>query len=596
MKKIFLLLSILCIGYKSQAITVDYSLKMSKPQNHYFEVMMTLDELSGKNITIKMPVWSPGSYMIREFSKNINLVRAYDENANKLEINKTLKNTWVIKRNGAKQIRIKYEVYAFELSVRTSFLDATHGFINGSSIFMFVEGATESKGKVDIYPHEDFNTITTSLKKASDSIRYEGAKTYQYKNYDELIDSPIEIGNQEVFEFDAAGCKHTVALYGVGNYEISKLQSDMKKIVETTSKIIGVNPNKKYTFIIHNVNDGQGGLEHANSTTLSVSRWGYTGKEYNDFLSLVAHEYFHLWNVKRIRPIELGPFNYDQENYTSLLWVMEGFTSYYDELILRRAGYISEQEYLQKFNGTLNYLEASEGRKVQPVAHASFDAWIKGYRPNENSANTTMSYYSNGHILAALIDLKIIAKYNGERSLDDFMRILYRKFYLKENRGFTEKEFEETLSSFLKEDMSIFLNDHVYDTKVPDYKSIFENIGIKVELTLNKKNSFGTSFDKSSEYPKVKYVRVNSKAEDAGINVNDEIIGINGYRVYSDNIDESINAFKQNDKFTILVSRDGILFEINCENGIYEQPIYKLSTDFSSEKTNLISYWLRTVN
>jgi predicted metalloprotease with PDZ domain len=324
MKKLFLLILILCIGFKSKAITVDYSLKMSKPQNHYFEVMMTIDELSGKNITIKMPVWSPGSYMIREFSKNINLVRAYDENANKLEITKTLKNTWVIKRNGAKQIRVKYEVYAFELSVRTSFLDATHGFISGSSVFMFVDGSTDSKGKVDIYPHEDFNIITTSLRKASDSIRYEGAKTYQYINYDELIDSPIEIGNQEVFEFDAAGCKHTVALYGVGNYEISKLQTDMKKIVETTSKIIGINPNKKYTFIIHNVNDGQGGLEHANSTTLSVSRWGYAGKEYNDFLSLVAHEYFHLWNVKRIRPIELGPFNYDQENYTSLLWVMEG--------------------------------------------------------------------------------------------------------------------------------------------------------------------------------------------------------------------------------------------------------------------------------
>jgi len=398
MKYISLTFILLFTVFSSKATKVDYSLKMTKPQSHYFEVMMTIDELTGKNITVKMPVWAPGSYMVREFSKNVNLVRAYDENANKLPITKTNKNSWVIKRNGAKQVRVKYEVYSFELSVRTSFLDATHAFISGTSLFMYVDGFKQSPGKIDIYPHEDFSTITTPLSKPSDSIRYEGAKTYKFENYDELVDSPIEIGNQEVFEFDASGCKHTVALYGVGNYEISKLQKDMKKIVETTSKVIGVNPNKRYTFIIHNVTDGQGGLEHSNSTTLSVSRWGYVGKEYIDFLSLVAHEYFHLWNVKRIRPIELGPFNYDQENYTTLLWVMEGFTSYYDELLLRRAGYISEQEYLQKFNSTLNYLEGTEGRKVQPVAHASFDAWIKGYRPNENSANTTMSYYSNGHV------------------------------------------------------------------------------------------------------------------------------------------------------------------------------------------------------
>jgi predicted metalloprotease with PDZ domain len=593
MKYTLLILIVLLLGFSSKAARVDYSLKMSKPQSHYFEVMMTIDDLSGKNVTIKMPVWAPGSYMVREFSKNVNLVRAYDEESNKLPITKTAKNTWVIKRNGAKQIRVKYEVYSFELSVRTSFLDATHGFVSGSSIFMYVDGSKENAGKLDIYPHEDFSTITTPLVKASDSIRYEGAKTYKYETYDELVDSPIEIGNQEVFEFDAAGCKHTVGIYGVGNYEISKLQKDMKKIVETANKVIGSNPNRRYTFIIHNVTDGQGGLEHMNSTTLSVSRWGYVGKEYQDFLSLVAHEYFHLWNVKRIRPIELGPFNYDQENYTTLLWVMEGFTSYYDELLLRRAGYITEQEYLQKFNSTLNYLEGTEGRKVQPVAHASFDAWIKGYRPNENSSNTTMSYYTNGHVLGALLDVKIIAKFNGEKSLDDFMRTLYRKFYLKENRGFTEKEFEETLSAFMGEDMSSFLNDHVYNTVVPDYKTIFSNIGIKAEPIVTKKNYFGASFNKGGDNPIVKTIRSNSEAENAGLSVNDEIIAINGFRIHSSNVEESINAYKQDDTFTLLISRDEILMEIHAKMGVLEHTSYKLSTDFSSEKTNLISYWLR---
>jgi predicted metalloprotease with PDZ domain len=593
MKKIISLFIFTFLLIKINATTVDYSLKMTKPHSHYFEVMMTIDDISGKFVTIKMPVWAPGSYMVREFSKNVNLVRAYDEEANKLTVTKTSKNTWVIKKNKAKQIRVKYEVYAFELSVRTSFLDATHGFISGSSVFMYVDGSKENSGKLDIYPHEDFNTITTSLQKPSDSIRYEGAKTFKYDNYDELVDSPIEIGNQEVFDFTAYGCKHTVAMYGVGNYEISTLQKDMKKIVEATSNIIGSNPNKHYTFIIHNVTDGQGGLEHMNSTTLSVNRWTYTGKTYLDFLSLVAHEYFHLWNVKRIRPIELGPFNYDQENYTTLLWVMEGFTSYYDELILRRAGYISENEYLQKINSTINYLEGSEGRKVQPVAHASFDAWIKGYRPNENSANTTMSYYSNGHVLGALLDVKIISKFNGEKSLDDFMKLLYRKFYLKEHRGFTEKEFEETLSDFMHEDMSAFLNDYVYDTKIPDYTSVFSEIGIKAEKIVAKKNLFGASFNKNTENPMVKSIRTNTEAENAGLSVNDEIIAINGFRVNSNSIEESINAFKVDDTFTLLVSRDEILLEIHAKMGSFENISYKLGTDFSSPKTNLISYWLR---
>jgi predicted metalloprotease with PDZ domain len=595
MRYYLLLLLTISFSFISKAEKVDYSLKMSKPQSHYFEVMMTIDDISGKFVTIKMPVWAPGSYMVREFSKNVNLVRAYNEEADKLEVTKTSKNTWVIKRGKAKQIRVKYEVYAFELSVRTSFLDATHGFVCGSSVFMYVDGSKNTSGNLDIYPHEDFNSITTPLLKAKDSIRYEGAKTYKYDDYDELVDSPIEIGNQEIFEFDAYGCKHTVAMYGVGNYEISSLQRDMKKIVETTSNVIGVNPNKRYTFIIHNVTDGQGGLEHSNSSTLSVNRWSYIGKNYIDFLSLVAHEYFHLWNVKRIRPIELGPFNYDQENYTSLLWVMEGFTSYYDELLLRRAGFISEHEYLQKFNSTLNYLESTEGRKVQPVAHASFDAWIKGYRPNENSSNTTMSYYTNGHILGALLDVKIIAKFNGEKSLDDFMRLLYRKFYIKEKRGFTEKEFEETLSGFMREDMSEFLNNHVYDTKVPDYKTIFESIGIKAEEIITKKNSFGATFNKSSVNPMVKVIRSNSEAENVGLSVNDEVIALNGFRIQSDNIEESINAFKADDNFTLLISRDEILIELHCKMGIHEYKSYKLSTDFSSPKTNLISYWLRTL-
>ena len=588
---------LLCIfiSLSSKAISIDYSLRMPKPQNHYFEVEMKVNKVSGKFLDIKMPVWSPGSYMVREFSKNVNLVKAKDEKGNQLDVVKTSKNTWRIHVKGVNDVKINYEVYSFELSVRTSFLDQSHGFINGSSIFMYVEGEKETGGKLDIYPYEDFNVITTALPKAKDSIRFENAKTYAFQNFDHLVDCPIEIGNQDVFEFTAAGVKHAVAIYGVGNYDPEKLKKDMKRVIETTTAVIGENPNKNYTFIIHNVTDGQGGLEHMNSSTLSVSRWGYQGKDYLDFLSLVAHEYFHLWNVKRIRPIELGPFNYDQENYTTLLWVMEGFTSYYDELIMRRAGYLTEQEYLQKINSILNYVEGSEGARGQPVAHASFDAWIKGYRPNENSANTTMTYYSRGQLIGAVLDAKIIAKYEGTKSLDDFMRLLYNKFYKHKGRGFTEEEFEETLTDFMGEDMHPFLMNYVFDTKVPNYKEIFNEIGVNVDYTGAKKPYFGMGYSKEGTAI-VKSIRTNSEAENAGVSVNDEIIGFNGFRIDGASLEGSLGVLKSGDVFNLFVSRDQILMEINCKMGEIEIPTFKMSINNSSANAQLCTYWLRTLS
>ena len=594
LKKILLIVFVI-LSFSLHAITIDYSLRMPKPQNHYFEVEMKLTKVSSKFIDVKMPVWAPGSYMIREFSKNVNLVVAKDELGTNLIINKISKNTWRIQTKGIKEVKINYEVYAFELSARSSFLDQSHGFVSGSSIFMYVDGEKETSGKLDIYPHEDFNVISTSLPKPRDSIRFENAKTYAFTNFDHLVDCPIEIGNQDVFEFTAAGVKHNVAIYGVGNYDIEKLKKDMKKIVETTTSVIGENPNKIYTFIIHNVTDGQGGLEHMNSATLSVDRWGYQGKQYIDFLSLVAHEYFHLWNVKRIRPIELGPFNYDQENYTTLLWVMEGFTSYYDELLLRRAGYLSEQEYLQKLNSILNYVEGSEGSRVQPVAHASFDAWIKGYRPNENSSNTTMTYYSRGQLIGSLLDAKIIAKFEGNKSLDDFMRTLYYKLYKNKDRGFTEQEFEQTLSTFMREDMHDFLAKYVYDTNVPDYAEIFNLIGVNVEYTGVKKAYFGMSYSKEGT-PTVKTIRTNTEAENAGVSVHDEIIGFNGFRIDGPSLEASLAALKTGDSFNLLVSRDQIIMEIPCKMGEIEIPTFKLSINNSSTNSQLCSYWLRSIS
>ncbi len=586
---VVLINSVLLIGQK-----INYKLKMPNPQSHYFEVEMILEGFKEKQLEIKMPVWAPGSYLVREFSKNVNQVLAFDENKTAIKTIKTAKNTWQLQNaSKGKKIIIKYEVYAFELSVRTSFLDLTHGFVSGSGVFMYVNSHQQLPGQLEIIPYYEFKVISTALPLSTISISSDGSKVFDFLNYDHLVDCPIEIGNQVEFQFMASGVKHTVAMYGDGNFDIDKLKVDMPKVIEAETQVFGENPNKDYLFIVHNVVDGQGGLEHMNSTTLSVNRWSYSGADYLGFLNLVAHEYFHLWNVKRFRPIELGPFDYDKENYTSLLWVMEGFTSYYDELIMRRAGLMSQEEFISKIQNSINYVEGSVGSRVQSVAHASFDAWIKAYRPNENSSNTTMTYYSRGQIIAAVFDLMIVDKYKGKKCLDDFMRYVYVKYAKELKRGITDQEFKQELEKFLEMDLAIFYAKYIDGTEIIPYAEYFSKVGIDVIYSGSKKPSFGASVRQEGGNVIVKNVRSGSSAEMAGISVNDEIIACNGFRVNQGSLESTMNALKENEQVELLLSRDDVLFSVNVKIAAFEKPYFTFTTTKNEDKKSLRNYWLR---
>lgn len=575
--------------------SVHYDLAMDNPNSHYFNVKMEISDVSSDELVVKMPVWAPGSYLVREFSKNLDQVKAYGETGVELPIEKIAKNAWKIKRGKAKLITVDYDVYAFELSVRTSFLDNSHGYVSGTGVFMYLDGNQDKPGTLTIRPHRTFSKITTALPRKKEGLSGDGTETeFVYTNYDQLVDCPIEIGNQEVFNFTAAGVNHTVAMYGIGNYNIEQLKVDMANIVESATKVFGQNPNKEYTFIIHNVVDGQGGLEHTNSTTLSVNRWTYDGKEYLGFLSLVAHEYFHLWNVKRIRPIELGPFNYDEENYTSLLWVMEGFTSYYDELLLLRAGYYDQEQYLKKFMSTLNYVEGSTGARVQPVAHASYDAWIKAYRPNENSSNTTVSYYSKGSIIAAMIDAMIIDKTKGKKSLDDFLQVLYEDFYVKKGRGFTEMEFKEKLEKIVGKKLDDFFEKYIHGTEIPPYNEIFAPIGMNVTYSGEPSPDAGLRLGGSGGIVTVSRIRRDSPAEKAGLSVGDEIISVNGFRVDKGSLEEFLNTMNEGDQVDIIYAREQILGMTRLTMELYEQPQFEHSVGTGKETEKLRAFWLRS--
>lgn len=593
MLKHFFSLAFVAMIFMTSAQDISYTVSMERPQSHYYQVAMQMDGFSEKELNVKMPIWAPGSYLAREFAKNVNLVTATDEKGRQLKVKKINKNTWNIQKGKAKKVTVNYDVYAFELTVRTSFLDMTHGFISGSGVFMYPENHKDLSGKVTVIPHSSFSRVTTALKPESEGVTGDGAQTFVYKDYDQLVDCPIEVGNQIEFDFDAAGVKHHVAIYGTGNHNVTALKEDMANVVESATGIFGQNPNKEYTFIIHNVVNGQGGLEHVNSTVLSVNRWTYSGDDYVDFLDLVAHEYFHLWNVKRIRPIELGPFDYDSENYTSLLWVMEGFTSYYEKVILLRAGYYSQEEFLKKMFSSLNYVEGNIGSRVQPVAHASFDAWIKAYRPNENSRNTTMSYYSRGSVIAMLIDAMIITDSKGEKCLDNFMQHIYTTFYEGKKRGFSDAEFKAELESFTGRNLDEFYAKYIDGTEIPDYNEFLEPIGVAVSYAGVLKPSAGVSTSASGGNVMVRSIRSGSAAEDAGLSVNDEIIAVNNYRMDKAMLDAFMGSLSIGEEVEILYSREEELHTTTLEMKGYERPRfnYEIATENAKTKA-LFDFWL----
>jgi predicted metalloprotease with PDZ domain len=391
-----LILSAIFYTASMMAQTTNYNIQIKDPNSHYATVKMEISGIKTKQINVKLPVWTPGSYMVREFSRNVGKSKAYSGNET-LAVQKSDKNTWTIQNpKNLKSLTFEYEIYAFEAGVRTTYIDNDHAFILPTSCLMFVDGGIINKGQLKLEFPAAWHRVSTTLKRVS-------PYTYEYENYDDLADSPIEIGNHDELTFDVAGVPHKVALVGENNCPKEKFTKDLKTICEGMLQIVGTHPCKEYLFIIHHVEEGGGGLEHANSNVVQFQRYNYSNEQrYKSFLSLCAHEYFHLWNVKRIRPAALGPFNYNQENYTNLLWVAEGITSYYDELIMYRTGFWTQAEYLKSLSSSITATMNRQGAYHQSLHEASFDAWIKEYRPNENSINSQISYYLKGAVVAAI--------------------------------------------------------------------------------------------------------------------------------------------------------------------------------------------------
>ncbi len=547
----------------AQTLSVTYTISMPEPQNHYFYVTMKISPKPGPYTDFKIPAWAPGSYLIRDFAKYITYVSARDENSDSLSIIKTDKETWRVYHGKVKTIEFTYHVYAFKMSVRTSYLDDTEGYINGTSVFVYVPDLMQLPIDLNIQPPDSWKKITTGLPVDSNNPRL-----FHARDYDQLVDCPIEIGNQVIFDFQAAGIRHEVAMVGPGNYNIDKLKTYMARIAAACNDIFKDNENKKYVFIVHNLEVGDGGLEHSNSVSLSVNRWIYEPQSsYIGFLGLVAHEYLHQWIVKRLRPSTLVKYDYSKENYTDLLWVMEGFPSYYDNVLLCRLGYIHDNDYLNRLTGAINSVENMPGDRVQSVAGASFDAWIRQYQPDENFINSTVSYYTKGDVLGALLDLQVIEATHGKKSLDDVLRYLYEQYYKKNNTGITTETLEKAFQKFTGNDMTGFFDDYVLGTKPIDYKKFLSGARI-LAYDLNQDENvpfLGIGLQDQDGRSIVQTVYAGSAAEKAGISADDEIISVNGYRVNTSRFLNYMKFRQTGDTLNLIIARNNLIYHKTVE-------------------------------
>jgi len=551
-----------------------YQVSMSQPTSHLFEVTLTIDNWQENQLDLKMPVWTPGSYLVREYSRNLQDFTAQNnQNKTRLIFQKVSKNHWQIEIEHATSITIFYRIYAHELSVRTNHLDDSHGYFNGAALFLYIPGLELLPSVLEIIPPQANWKVTTPLESL------EGKKnTFLVPDFDTLVDSPVEVGTHQCYEFQVRKKIHRLAVWGKGNIDAEKVIRDMEKIIEVEADLYGGLPYDNYVFLLHLSNNGFGGLEHKNSCTLNYSRFGFRDSEkYNRFIQLVAHEFFHLWNVKRIRPKALEKFDYEQENYTPSLWFSEGTTSYYDLLIPLWAGLYNSKIFLDNLGKEITRFLVTPGREVQPLAESSFDAWIKLYRRDTNSDNSQMSYYLKGELVSLLLDLLIRDHTQNQRSLDDVMRQMWEKFG-KTEIGFTENQLKEVIESVADSDLTDFFQDYLYTTQELPFNDYLEPFGLRLQAVQEDNAVPYTGMRVQSENGKdmIKFVSANSPAQVAGISPDDELLALNGIRVTAEQLPERLKDYQANDMIELSVFHQDVLKTVQLQLAISQPSRYEV--------------------
>lgn len=550
------------IESQATAPAIGFTVSMSKPWTHLLEVEMRLKwARTPDRAEVKMPVWTPGSYLIREYARHVQDFAVKDASGRSLAWSKISKNTWQIDTKGASEVIVTYRVYANELTVRTNELNDEHAFWNNAALLMFPAGHLNAPSTLKVNPFGNWK-IATGLKKVAGR-----ENEFRAENFDILYDSPFEVSNFVETSFEVGGKPHRIVMSGEGNYDLNRIAADTAKIVEQGMKIFGELPYEDYVFIV-NLRGG-GGLEHLNSTALQWNRFGFKPRErYSAFLNLVAHEYFHLWNVKRLRPDALGPFDYENENYTKLLWVAEGATAYYESVLLRRAGLISDRAFLDGKARVIEQLRQRPGRFETSLEEASFDAWIKFYRQDENSVNNQISYYDKGEVVNMMLDIAIRTSSGGAKSLDDVMRHLYNEFY-KKGRNYTPQDYQKAAEQMAGRSLDDFFSKYVRGEAELDFDEVVRGIGLQMKVSQPNASKAYLGADLAEENGRlmVRAVAAETPAYEQGINSGDQIVAVDGNRASNTFLQSYLAEKKPNDVIKLTIFRFDRLRDIEVTLG-----------------------------
>ena len=568
---------------------IRYTLRFPDARTHYVDIEAAYPTGGQPTIELYMAVWTPGSYLVREYQRHVEGVTA-SADGKPVPIVKSTKNRWRVTTGGARTVTVRYRVYSREMTVRNNWVERDFAMLNGAPTFLTLVESRPRAHEVRVDLPMGWTGTATALMPIAGTPH-----AYVAEDFDTLVDSPIVAGRPVTREFQVDGKRHVLVLEGdPSQFDIDRAVGDVKKIVEAGRAAMGSLPYPHY-FFLNMVVDTGGGLEHKNSfLTMSGRYTTRSPRAYQNWLSLVAHEYFHNWNVKRLRPVELGPFDYERENFVKTLWVAEGFTDYYADLLVRRAGLSNDAGYLSALSGQIEAVHSTPGRLMTPVDMASYDTWIKQYRPDENTSNTTINYYPKGAVVAFLLDARIRAASNGARTLDDAMRLAMQRY--SGAKGYTAEQFYATMSEVAGTDLRAFFARAVESTDELDYAQALDYLGLRfapagADAT---RASLGTTTRNDAGRLVITGVRRATAAFEAGLNVDDEILAIDGVRVRADGLSARLELFKAGDRITVLVARRERLIEIPVTLGPDGRRPWRLEVrpDATADQRGRLSRWL----
>lgn len=589
-------------GHSQTAGRIEYTVDLENPATQTCDITMTVRGWKAPTLDVHLPVWRPGRYEILDPSGTIRSIAATDGKGKTLSMEKVAKSSWKIGTEGASVIRIKYTLYANAIKNRTRHIDDTHAFLSGSTVFLFVHELRNAPIEVAINAPKGWQTATGLERSAS------VPNVFLAPDYDTLVDSPFEIGEHTVLNYEVEGVPHEIVIWGeipensiVTNDQIIE---EFTKITKMQYDLFGAFPYKRYVFLTHIGPDLGGGTEHLNSTIIQTKPDNFTDRgRFNNFLGLASHELFHTWNVKQFRPEGLKPYDYLHENYTKLLWVAEGSTTYFDTLMLVRAGIVKPDTYLSSLADNMRTEAARPGRLVQSLESSSFDAWTKFSKPTPDSVNSTVSFYSKGELVNFLLDMELRKRTVNKRSLDSIMKLLYERYPLS-GPAYSTNDLKQLLAEVGKGSYDEFFAKYVAGTEELDVDTALAVAGLKLVRTPAPKLDqpsdpsetpyLGLTLKDSGSAAVVTAVLSDGPAATAGIMVDDQILALNGKRLRAGELDEKLKALGEDESASLLLFRHDVLRTIDVKPILRAQGKWSIERidDPTEDQRQVYSSWL----